>query len=309
MISISMATYNGEKFIAKQIDSILQQTFQDYELVITDDCSKDNTLRILHEYEKKDKRIHVYENETNLGFKKNFERSISLCKGDYVVLADQDDIWEKNHIELLLNNIGDASAVIGDASIIDENDKITSQLSLSQFEKITYIPPLPEMFYGIMFFRSPFPGSTSMFKMSLLKKALPIPDKVVYHDAWFCACAACDNGIKCIDNIITRHRFTGKNASGDHKWILKDKIKNNLKRDTFDTDRLVYSEELRNRFPEMSLTNQKILRLSDTFFKNRIDDRHRLKSAFIIIRYFRNIYFTKSYKYLLPRVIGILIRG
>ena len=88
MISVAMATYNGERYLPVQLDSILNQTIQDFEIVICDDCSRDNTRKILEDYAKLDSRIKVYLNETNLGFKKNFEKAISLCSGDYVALSD-----------------------------------------------------------------------------------------------------------------------------------------------------------------------------------------------------------------------------
>ena len=70
MISIALATYNGSRFLQEQIDSILEQTFIDFELIICDDCSTDETYAILQNYEKKDPRIRIYQNEYNLGFKK-----------------------------------------------------------------------------------------------------------------------------------------------------------------------------------------------------------------------------------------------
>ena len=93
MISIAMATYNGEKFLRYMLDSILSQTYQDIELIICDDNSSDSTCLILKEYEKNNSRIKLYFNESNLGFIKNFEKAISLCSGDYIALSDQDDIW------------------------------------------------------------------------------------------------------------------------------------------------------------------------------------------------------------------------
>ncbi len=74
-ISIALATYNGEKFIHKQIDSILSQSIDDFELIVCDDCSLDNTYSILEEYAQQDKRIKIYRNEHNLGFLKNFEKA------------------------------------------------------------------------------------------------------------------------------------------------------------------------------------------------------------------------------------------
>ena len=76
-----MATYNGEKYLKEQIDSILDQSIQNFELVICDDCSKDSTWSILEEYAQRDSRIRIYENEKNLGVKHNFEKAISLTRG------------------------------------------------------------------------------------------------------------------------------------------------------------------------------------------------------------------------------------
>ena len=121
MISIAMATYNGDKYIKEQIDSILNQTIQDFEIVICDDCSTDGTVRILHEYAKNDKRFHIYQNEDNLGFKKNFEKAITLCQGEYIALSDQDDIWMPNHLELLKNAIKGKVLSCGNADLIDKD--------------------------------------------------------------------------------------------------------------------------------------------------------------------------------------------
>ena len=95
-----MATYNGEKYLREQIDSILKQTFKDWKLIIRDDGSKDKTIEILNEYEKKDKRIKVLQdNKGNLGVAKNFEELLKNSSGEYVMFSDQDDYWMKNKIE------------------------------------------------------------------------------------------------------------------------------------------------------------------------------------------------------------------
>ena len=93
LISIAMTSYNGEKYIREQLDSILTQTYGNFELIICDDRSKDSTVEIIKDYCIKDSRIKLYVNEKNLGFKKNFEKAISLCKGEYIALSDQDDIY------------------------------------------------------------------------------------------------------------------------------------------------------------------------------------------------------------------------
>ena len=123
MISIALASYNGENYIREQLDSILLQSISDFELIICDDCSTDNTYQILEEYKARDSRIHIYRNEQNLGFKKNFEKAISLCKGEYIALSDQDDIWLVDHLKILLDKINNHSMVSGNAIMVDSNNK------------------------------------------------------------------------------------------------------------------------------------------------------------------------------------------
>lgn len=105
LVSIAMATYNGEKYLKEQLDSIYAQTYKNIEVIVCDDCSSDKTVEILDEYKEK-YGLKYYINEKNLGFKKNFEKAISLCSGDFIALADQDDIWIESKIEIFLKSKG-----------------------------------------------------------------------------------------------------------------------------------------------------------------------------------------------------------
>ena len=96
LVSVVMATYNGDKFIRLQIESILNQSYSNLEIVVVDDASSDNTLTILQEYANADDRISIYPNDKNIGFVANFERGLMLVKGEYIALSDQDDIFDKN---------------------------------------------------------------------------------------------------------------------------------------------------------------------------------------------------------------------
>lgn len=201
LISIAMCTYNGEKFIKEQLDSILSQTYTNIELVITDDKSNDDTVAIIQEYQKKDSRITLYENETNLGFLKNFEKSISLCNGDYIALADQDDIWKKNKLELFMENIQENVLIYSDAIIIDKNSKETgTQL----------IRPKSNLCNGACnkaFFLNNFiSGNTMMFKTELREHILPIPEQMSYHDIWIGYVASTYGTIVYTDEPMTYYR-------------------------------------------------------------------------------------------------------
>lgn len=106
-VSVVMATYNGEKYIKEQLDSILAQTYPIYELIIQDDCSTDSTPAICREYEREYPFVHFYENEHNLGFNLNFQTAAMRATGDFVALSDQDDVWFKDKIEKQVAAIGD----------------------------------------------------------------------------------------------------------------------------------------------------------------------------------------------------------
>lgn len=105
-VSIVMATYNGERFIREQIDSIVNQSYPIHELIIQDDGSTDNTIDILRQYELQYPFVHIYENKQNLGYKENFRTAALRASGDFIGLADQDDIWFTNKIEEQVKAIG-----------------------------------------------------------------------------------------------------------------------------------------------------------------------------------------------------------
>ncbi len=106
-VSVVMCTYNGERFLREQLESIIGQTYPIYELLIQDDRSTDATWTILQEYEAKYSFVKVVRNEKNVGVAENFRRAFYLVTGDYIVVSDQDDIWFNNKIEHMLDAIGD----------------------------------------------------------------------------------------------------------------------------------------------------------------------------------------------------------
>ena len=191
MISIAMATYNGAKFIREQIDSILVQTIQDFELVICDDCSTDETSDILQTYAKEDLRIRTYRNEKNMGFKRNFELALKLTHGDYIALCDQDDVWTPDHLSSLYEQAktGTKLLVCGGSELVDTKggDLERTLFWAESYDRITNDEI--ENAYTLLFFRNPFQGASMMIRREFLDYALPIPNGVGYHDAWFSALA------------------------------------------------------------------------------------------------------------------------
>ncbi len=123
-ISIIMGVYNCEHTLSEAIDSIIQQTYKDWELIICDDGSKDNTLSIAKEYEKQYENIHVYKNEKNLGLNKTLNKCLSYAKGEYIARMDGDDISLPTRLEKEINflmNNPEYSIVSTPMIFFDEN--------------------------------------------------------------------------------------------------------------------------------------------------------------------------------------------
>ena len=122
-----MCTFNGEKYLKEQIESIINQTYQVYELVIQDDCSTDHTIDMLRNYEKKYAFIHVFRNETQKGINQNFFSAIARATGDYIALCDQDDVWELNKIEMQMPFVDDYILItcVSKPFTLDEKVKIS----------------------------------------------------------------------------------------------------------------------------------------------------------------------------------------
>lgn len=226
MISIAMATYNGEKFLKEQIDSILNQTVKEtIELVVCDDMSTDNTRQILSEYANNDSRIKIYFNETNLGFSKNFLKTISLCKGDFIAFSDQDDIWEANKLELLMQNIGEKDFVCSNALLVDEKNE---PLGFTMKEVCNYhwIPSNKDLLFKRIVFTNIAQGSTMLAKADFLKAyCKEVPAEIKYHDWWFALNSCAKNGFVYTDECTIRYRQHNSNVTTNNEQTLKDDMR------------------------------------------------------------------------------------
>ena len=118
MISVCIATYNGEKFLRQQIESILSQLSHDDEIIVSDDCSSDRTVDLLREF--KDERIKLFVNDSNVGVVKNFENAIKNSTQEFIFLSDQDDVWTPNKVEVVKKMLNEYDFVSHNANIINE---------------------------------------------------------------------------------------------------------------------------------------------------------------------------------------------
>jgi teichuronic acid biosynthesis glycosyltransferase TuaG len=125
LISVIMPAYNCEKFVEAAVNSVLKQTYNNYELIIIDDCSHDDTTRIIDKLSKEDSRLRFYLNEKNQGVSATRNRAISLAKGEWVAFLDSDDCWESTKLEKQIQYVNtiNASFLFTGVSYIDEDGK------------------------------------------------------------------------------------------------------------------------------------------------------------------------------------------
>jgi glycosyltransferase involved in cell wall biosynthesis len=308
-VSIAMATCNGEKYLPAQLDSILAQTVRGWELVACDDASTDATRDILADYAARDPRIRFSANAGRLGFKKNFERAISLCRGARVALADQDDVWLPQHLETLLENLRGKSAATGNATVIDADGREAPYL-LSEGDRFFRAGDDLDHLYAILCVRNPFFGAISVYDRSLLDAALPVPDEVAYHDVWFSAVACCLDGLHYTFEPLSRHRIHGANESGAHHATFRSQLAGSFARDRKDLARrrMALCDALLARLPGMEERKKDAIRDIRRYHENRLRGNRWATLAFTN-RNYKRMYSTANRERFLPRCADILLHG
>lgn len=206
LVSIALCTYNGAAYLKQQLDSITDQSYTNLEIIICDDASVDDTVKIIEEYQVKDPRIKFLRNDKNIGYNKNFERAFMLCSADYIAICDQDDVWEKDKIELMMKNWPAGSSFIYSLSGNFMNDDFSGRTEAPKV-RYTAIDDLHKLV-----FNSPVHGHACMFKKELLQLCLPFPPDI-YYDWWMSMHAAATGTIACIPITLTWHRDHSQNSS------------------------------------------------------------------------------------------------
>lgn len=221
LISICLATYNGEKYLEEQLNSILNQTYKNFELIVQDDCSTDNTIKILESYQDK-LNIIISKNEINMGYIKNFETLLKKATGDYVAICDQDDIWELDKLEILVRNIQDNILIYSNSLLIDENGtSLNKTLSTKLKNNFSSSNSCLNFLYD-----NSVSAHSMLFKKELLKYIFPFP-KHIYFDAWIAATASSFNSIEFVDKCLINYRQHSSNTLGNVKKnsnSLKNKV-------------------------------------------------------------------------------------
>ncbi len=203
-ISVAMATYNGEKYIKEQLESIISNLLPQDEIIISDDGSTDNTRKVIEKLECK--MIKIIDGPKN-GVKKNFENAIKNCSGKYIFLSDQDDIWEKDKVKQVIEVLEEGyDLVVHDAVVINgDNSKV---IMPSWFE---YRNSKKGIIKNIL--KNAYQGACMCFSREMLPLVLPIPNNIYMHDQWIGLIIQMKGKVKFLDSKLLYYRRHEENVS------------------------------------------------------------------------------------------------
>jgi glycosyltransferase involved in cell wall biosynthesis len=206
LISIVMATYNGEKYLREQVDSLLAQSYPTLEFIFVDDDSSDSSLAILQEYALQDERIRLVTNPANQGLLATFETGIRAAKGEMIALSDQDDVWMPEKISLLAGAIGSHSMIYADSALTDAAGIVTGK-----FSDHNHLCDYPTGLHYV--FGTKAMGHAMLFKREIINIALPFPD-FVGHDFILGFAAAALHGVSYFPATLVNYRQHSSNTMG-----------------------------------------------------------------------------------------------
>lgn len=305
-VSVALCTYNGACFLRPQLDSILNQTRPADEIIIVDDNSKDNTVEILREYSNLHQSIQVFVNERNIGFLQNFSLALSKTTGDFVALADQDDIWRENHIEILLSNIAGSAICVGEAEMIDYSGKSIG-ITFNDLRRNFCIPQgnIPKA-YRIIYNYNPYRGADMLINGDWVRTFLPIPKEVEYHDTFLSACAALTSGLTVIRDIVSSYRIHEEQATrGILKLTLFDELKRRKHYICFDNKKHII-RTIEESGASIPLEAESFINEFNTI--QELDKKgKRITVLKMLFRHYKHIYSCSSYKYIFPRMLHFLL--
>ena len=203
MVSVCLAAFNGEKYIEEQVESILMQLGLDDELIISDDGSQDHSLETISSF--CDKRIVLLHNQGKHGLVGNFENALNHANGDFIFLADQDDIWKPQKVEVIKKQLRQYDLVVHDAEMIDgEGHPLGKTYYSTMHHKKDFISNL---------WRTRWLGCCMAFKREVLEMCLPFPSNIVAHDYWIGMLGKLKFRYCFINDILICYRRHGNNAS------------------------------------------------------------------------------------------------
>lgn len=231
-IAILLATYNGERFLREQLDSLMSQSYKDWTLYVQDDLSTDATLAIIHEYQKRYGNIVLLQNDKKLKAKNNFASMLQQVEADYYFFCDQDDVWLTDKVKHTLQVMFDCEAAnVGLPVIVHTDLKVVdSELTTiaDSFWDYTCVSPNKLNSFNKLCVRYLVTGCTMLLNRAVRDISVPIPENACMHDVW-CVLSTVKNGgiLKSLDEVTILYRQHSNNvlgASDAHSNWLRNKL-------------------------------------------------------------------------------------
>lgn len=228
-VSVAICTYNGEVYISKQIESILNQTVLPDEIVICDDGSNDNTIHLINIISASSSiPFRIYINDSNLGSTKNFEKAINLCTKSVIILSDQDDVWEKSKVETIVDFFTKnqkTDLIFSNGRVIDDND---NRLGYTLWEAFGFrtrqqVKLNKGRAYDVLLKNNVVTGATMAFKANLRDLFIPIP-KTWVHDGWIALLVSVVGRVDSIEKPLIEYRQHSKQQIGARELSLHQEI-------------------------------------------------------------------------------------
>jgi len=220
-ISVAMCTYNGADFLSDQLESIIAQSRRPDEIIVCDDGSTDETQTLLKKFAATSPvEVTLHFNEENLGSVKNFEKAISLCRGDVIALSDQDDVWREDKLQLVedaFRTAPKAGLIFSDAEIVGENLK---SLERRMWDEVGFDAHKRKLVRSgraleVLITGWTVTGATMAFRSEFVKLSLPVPDEIaMIHDGWIALTVAAVAGVVMIEQPLIKYRQHGKQQIG-----------------------------------------------------------------------------------------------
>ncbi len=216
--SVALASYNGERYIGEQLDSIARQTRLPHELIIFDDASTDATPRIVHDFARRvDFPVRFSRNTDRLGSTRNFENAIRACNGDIIFLCDQDDVWypeKMARIEERFVRKPGTGAVFTDADVVDENlfpsgERLWKAFKFSPKEQ-SRVAACDAL--SVLVKHPVVTGATMAFRSTYRDLVLPLAD--TWHDAWISLLISATSSLEALSEPLIAYRQHGANQLG-----------------------------------------------------------------------------------------------
>ncbi|MBE3605341.1 glycosyltransferase family 2 protein [Campylobacter sp. RM13119] len=256
--AILLSTYNGEKYLKEQLDSLFAQTYKDFEVIVRDDGSSDKTLEVLKSY-----NVKILEINKNLGAKASFSELLSYAlqnsDSDYFMFCDQDDVWYTDKVEKSLskmlwmeNKFGDIPLLVHtDLEVVD--DKLsTLNDSFMNFQKIN---PFKNKFHNLLM-QNTITGCTAIINRKLAEKCLPVSNNAIMHDWWIGLVASYFGKIGYVKDSTMKYRQHASNTIGAKGFDVSFVIKSIYKKISLDNNihqAKAFLEQFRNELDDKTI--------------------------------------------------------